>query len=107
MLQVAREDPGVAISVGSIAGWLVDHFSKGTGFGILGVLVAAIAGAFVGVWLLSELNVHLGPESSAANIDAAFAALSFLFAIGILRAAIERGASRGEAGMALAMNARA
>ena len=93
MLQVARENLVVVIAVGAIAGWLVGHFVKGVGFGILGDLAVGIAGAFVGAWLLSELNIHLGSQFIAAIVDATAGALLFLFAIGMLRAASEQGAS--------------
>lgn len=94
-MQVARENLVVVVAVGGIAGWLVGHFVKGIGFGILGDLVVGIAGAFVGGSLLPELNIHLGPESIAAIIGATGGAVLFLFAIGILRASIERGARWG------------
>ena len=95
IMQVVRENLVVVIAVGFIAGWLVGHFVKGIGFGILGDIVVGIGGAFVGVWLLSELNIHLGPEFIEATISATVGALLFLFAIGILRAAIERAQARG------------
>ena len=65
-MQVARENLVVIITVGSIAGWLVGHFVKGIGFGILGDLVVGIAGGFTGDWLLPQLNIPLGPELTAA-----------------------------------------
>jgi len=92
-MQVARENLVIIITVGSIAGWLLGHFVKGIGFGIFGDVVVGIAGAFTGDWLLPQLNVSLGPELAAAIINAAVGALLFLFAIGIVRAAIE--GSRG------------
>jgi uncharacterized membrane protein YeaQ/YmgE (transglycosylase-associated protein family) len=95
MLQAARENLVVVIAVGAIAGWLVGHFVKGIGFGILGDLVVGIAGAFVGGWLLPQLNIHRGPEFVAALIDATVGALLLLFAIRILRAATGRGKSWG------------
>jgi uncharacterized membrane protein YeaQ/YmgE (transglycosylase-associated protein family) len=98
MLHVARENLVVVIAVGVVAGWLVGHFVKGIGFGILGDLVVGVAGAFVGGWVLPELNVHAGPEFIAVIIDATVGALLSLFAIVTLRAAIERGASRGRHG---------
>ena len=94
MLQAVREDLVAVIVVGGVAGWLVGHFVKGIGFGILGDLVVGIAGAFVGGRVLPELNVHPGPELVGAIIDATAGALLSLFAIGTLRAAIERGTSR-------------
>ena len=92
-MQVAHENLVVIITVGSIAGWLVGHFVQGIGFGILGDVVAGIVGAFTGDWRLPQLNIPLGPELTAAIINAAVGALLFLFAIGIVRAAIE--GSRG------------
>ena len=93
MVQVAHENLVIIITVGSIAGWLVGHFVKGIGFGILGDVVVGIAGAFIGGWLLPQLKVPLGRELNAAIINPALGALLFLFAIGIVRGAI--GGSRG------------
>jgi uncharacterized membrane protein YeaQ/YmgE (transglycosylase-associated protein family) len=92
-MQVARENLVVVIAVGAVAGWLVGHFVKGIGFGILGDLVVGIAGAFVGGRLLPELNIRLGPEFIAAIMDATVGALLFMFAVGILHDAIGRGTS--------------
>jgi len=94
MLHLARENLVVVIAVGAIAGWLVSHFVKGIGFGILGDLVVGIAGAFVGDWLTLELNIHRGSEFIAITVLTVASLLS-LFAIGTLRAAIEQGASWG------------
>jgi|SRR5579862_2268286 len=94
MMQIVRENLFVVVAVGVIAGWLVGHFVRGMGFGILGDVVAGIAGAFVGGWLLPEPNVRLGPERIAGIFNASAGALLFLFAIGMLRAAIARGSRR-------------
>jgi len=95
MLQAARENLVVVITVGAIAGWLAGHFVKGIGFGIFGDLVVGIAGALAGGWFLPELNIRPGPEFIGAIINATVGALLFLFAIQILRAAIGRGTSWG------------
>jgi uncharacterized membrane protein YeaQ/YmgE (transglycosylase-associated protein family) len=59
----------------------------GTGFGILGDLVIGIAGAFIGGWLLPQLNIHFGSGIVSAIINATIGAVLLLLAIGVLRGA--------------------
>src|SRR5215510_14436560 len=42
--------------VGAIAGWLAGQIVRGFGFGLLWNIVIGIVGAFIGVWLLTQLG---------------------------------------------------
>ena len=49
----------VIIAVGIIAGWLAGQLVRGTGYGLINDLVIGVIGAFIGGWLLPQLNIHL------------------------------------------------
>jgi uncharacterized membrane protein YeaQ/YmgE (transglycosylase-associated protein family) len=44
---------------------------QGGGFGLIGDLIVGLIGAFIGDWLLPQLNIHLG-SGIIALIDNAF-----------------------------------
>ena len=46
--------------IGAISGWLAGQFWKGSGFGIMGNIVAGIAGSLVGGWLAGLLGIGGG-----------------------------------------------
>jgi uncharacterized membrane protein YeaQ/YmgE (transglycosylase-associated protein family) len=50
----------VIIVVGIVAGWLAGRVMAGGGFGLIGDLIVGLIGAFIGDWLLPQLNIHLG-----------------------------------------------
>src|ERR1700740_3717471 len=61
--QPCREDIVVGVDsiiimliVGAIAGWLAGQIVRGFGFGLLWNIVIGIVGAFIGVWLLTQLG---------------------------------------------------
>src|SRR5262249_48185266 len=46
----------IMLIVGAIAGWLAGQIVRGFGFGLLWNIVIGIVGAFIGVWLLTQLG---------------------------------------------------
>jgi uncharacterized membrane protein YeaQ/YmgE (transglycosylase-associated protein family) len=50
----------------SHCGWLAGKVLQGGGFGLIGDLIVGLIGAFIGDWLLPQLNIHF------ALIDNAF-----------------------------------
>jgi uncharacterized membrane protein YeaQ/YmgE (transglycosylase-associated protein family) len=77
-MHMSGESLIVILLVGLVAGWLAGQILRGTGFGLIGDLIIGIAGAFVGDWLLPQLNVHLGIGTVAAIVNAAIGALILL-----------------------------
>jgi len=48
------------IVIGAIAGWLGSQVIKGSGLGLVGNILAGIAGSFVGGWLFGLLGIGGG-----------------------------------------------
>jgi uncharacterized membrane protein YeaQ/YmgE (transglycosylase-associated protein family) len=47
----------IFLAVGVLAGFLAGHIWKGRGFGLLGDLIVGVIGSFIGVWLFGQLNI--------------------------------------------------
>ena len=75
----------IVLAVGVIAGWLAGQIVQGTGFGIVGDLVIGIIGAFIGSWLLPQLDIHLGAGLVAKIANATAGALVLLLVIRFVR----------------------
>jgi uncharacterized membrane protein YeaQ/YmgE (transglycosylase-associated protein family) len=58
---------------------------QGTGFGIIGVLLIGIIGAFIGDWLLPQLGLHLGSGIVSAIANATIGAVLLLLVIRLVR----------------------
>lgn len=56
--------------VGAIAGWAAGKIVRGYGFGLLANIVIGIIGAFIGVWLLTQIGVEVGRGFIAAVVKA-------------------------------------
>ena len=92
----------VIIAVGVIAGWLAGQFVRGTGYGLINDLVIGVIGAFIGGWLLPQLNIHLGgalsPQSSTPRSARCCSSWSFAsFAAAAAGAAVGAGAGKRDA----------
>jgi uncharacterized membrane protein YeaQ/YmgE (transglycosylase-associated protein family) len=74
----------VILLVGIVAGWLAGQFVRGGGFGLIGDLLIGILGAFIGDWLLPQLNIHLGTGIVAAIVNATIGAIIFLVLLRLL-----------------------
>ena len=88
-MHISGESLIVILLVGLVAGWLAGQILRGIGFGLIGDLVIGIAGAFIGDWLLPQLNVHVGIGIVAAIVNATIGALILLV---ILRLVVGGGA---------------
>lgn len=74
--------------VGLVAGLLASLLVGGSGLGILGDIVAGIAGAFVGGWLFSEMGWGTPFDGLAGTIFVAFVgAVIVLLAVHLIRRA--------------------
>ena len=68
-------------SLPMVAGQLV----RGTGYGLINDLVIGVIGAFIGGWLLPQLNIHLGAGMIAAIINATIGAVLLLVVLRFVR----------------------
>jgi uncharacterized membrane protein YeaQ/YmgE (transglycosylase-associated protein family) len=50
----------ILAATGIVAGWLAGLVTRGSGFGLIGNMLAAIAGAFVLFYIGSDLAYYLG-----------------------------------------------
>jgi uncharacterized membrane protein YeaQ/YmgE (transglycosylase-associated protein family) len=77
-MHMSGESLLVIVVVGIVAGWLAGQIVQGTGFGLVGDFVIGIIGAFIGSWLLPQLNVHIGAGIVSAIANATVGALILL-----------------------------
>jgi uncharacterized membrane protein YeaQ/YmgE (transglycosylase-associated protein family) len=68
----------VIIVVGIVAGYLAGRVMRGGGFGLIGDLIVGLIGAFIGDWLLPQLNIHLGVGIVALIVNAFIGAVVLL-----------------------------
>jgi uncharacterized membrane protein YeaQ/YmgE (transglycosylase-associated protein family) len=69
------------IVVGGIAGLLADAMIKGIKVGLVGAILIGILGAFIGGWLFTQLNVHVGTGLVAEIFKAFVGAAVLLLAL--------------------------
>src|SRR5499433_1909355 len=74
----------VILVVGIVAGWLAGRLMEGGGFGLIGDLVVGLIGAFIGDWLLPQLNIHLGAGIVALIINALIGAIVLLLILRLI-----------------------
>lgn len=67
--------------VGLVAGVLASMIVGGPGFGLIGDIIAGIAGAFVGSWLFREAGWHAPWDGLAGTIFVAFVGAVVLLAV--------------------------
>jgi uncharacterized membrane protein YeaQ/YmgE (transglycosylase-associated protein family) len=84
-MHMSSESLLIIVVVGVAAGWLAGQIVQGTGFGIIGDLIIGIVGAFIGDWLLPQLNIHLGSGIFSAIINATIGALLLLIILRLVR----------------------
>jgi uncharacterized membrane protein YeaQ/YmgE (transglycosylase-associated protein family) len=84
-MHMSGESLLVILVVGIVAGWLAGQIVQGTGFGLVGDLIIGIAGAFIGTWLMPQLNVHIGAGIVAAIANATIGAMILLIVIRAVR----------------------
>ena len=71
------------IVIGLIAGFLASLIVRGTGYGVVGDIIAGIVGAFIGGWLFGVLGISAGGGLLGSIITALIGAIIFIL---ILRA---------------------
>ena len=68
----------VILVVGIVAGWLAGRVMSGGGYGLIGDLIVGLIGAFIGDWLLPQLDIHLGTGIIALILNAFIGAVVLL-----------------------------
>jgi uncharacterized membrane protein YeaQ/YmgE (transglycosylase-associated protein family) len=72
------------IFIGIVAGWLAGKIVDGGGFGLVGDLVVGVLGAFIGNWLLPQLNIHFGIGVISQIANATIGAIVLLVIIRVV-----------------------
>jgi uncharacterized membrane protein YeaQ/YmgE (transglycosylase-associated protein family) len=80
-MHLSNESLFVILVVGIVAGWLAGQVVRGGGLGLIGDLIVGVIGAFIGDWLLPQLNIHLGSGIVALIINATIGAIMLLLII--------------------------
>lgn len=76
----------VGLVAGSIAGAIV----RGKGYGCIVNIVIGIIGAYLGNWLLEELDIYIHQGILGTLITAVIGAVVFLLAVNVIKKAIEK-----------------
>ncbi|MEA2906202.1 MAG: hypothetical protein QOG83_1739 [Alphaproteobacteria bacterium] len=77
----------IMLVVGAIAGWLAGLIVRGFGFGLIWNIIIGIIGAFIGVWLLTRLNIMPFAGFVGSIVNATIGAVVLLVIIGLVRRA--------------------
>jgi uncharacterized membrane protein YeaQ/YmgE (transglycosylase-associated protein family) len=83
-MHLSNESLLIIVLVGVVAGWLAGQVMQGTGFGLVGDLIVGLLGAFIGDWLLPQLNIHLGVGIVALIINAFIGAIVLLLILRLI-----------------------
>jgi uncharacterized membrane protein YeaQ/YmgE (transglycosylase-associated protein family) len=83
-MHLSNESLLIIVLVGIVAGWLAGQVMQGTGFGLVGDLIVGLLGAFIGDWLLPQLNIHLGVGIVALIINAVIGAIVLLLILRLI-----------------------
>ena len=75
----------VMIIVGAIAGWLAGQLVRGFGFGLPWDIIIGIVGAFIGVWLLTQLGFVPFAGFVGSIINSLIGAIVLLIIVGFIR----------------------
>jgi uncharacterized membrane protein YeaQ/YmgE (transglycosylase-associated protein family) len=73
------------IIVGAVAGWLAGQIVRGFGFGLIWDIVIGIVGAFIGVWLLTQLGFVPFSGFIGSIINAVIGAVVLLVIVGFIK----------------------
>jgi uncharacterized membrane protein YeaQ/YmgE (transglycosylase-associated protein family) len=85
IVHLASQSILIILVIGLVSGWLAGLIVQGTGLGIVGDIVVGIIGAFIGTWLLPQLNIHLGVGVASEIINATAGAIVLLIAVKLVR----------------------
>jgi uncharacterized membrane protein YeaQ/YmgE (transglycosylase-associated protein family) len=75
----------IMIIVGAIAGWLAGQLVRGFGFGLLWNIIIGIVGAFIGVWLLTQLGFVPFAGFVGSIVNSVIGAVILLIIVGFIR----------------------
>jgi uncharacterized membrane protein YeaQ/YmgE (transglycosylase-associated protein family) len=75
----------IMLIVGAIAGWLAGQIVRGFGFGLLWNIVIGIVGAFIGVWLLTQLGFLPFAGFVGSIVNATIGAVILLVIVGFIK----------------------
>jgi uncharacterized membrane protein YeaQ/YmgE (transglycosylase-associated protein family) len=75
----------IMIIVGAIAGWLAGQIVRGFGFGLIWDILIGIVGAFIGVWLLTQLGFVPFSGFIGSIINAVIGAVILLVIVGFIK----------------------
>jgi uncharacterized membrane protein YeaQ/YmgE (transglycosylase-associated protein family) len=75
----------IMLIVGAIAGWLAGQVVRGFGFGLIWNIVIGIVGAFVGVWLLTQLGFIPFSGFVGSIVNAVIGAVVLLVIVGFIK----------------------
>ena len=75
----------IMLIVGAIAGWLAGQIVRGFGYGLMWNIIIGIIGAFIGVWLLTQLGVVPFAGFIGSIVNATIGAVALLFIVGLVR----------------------
>lgn len=76
--------------VGLIAGAIAGVLVRGKGYGCLINIVVGIIGAYIGRWLLNEMDVYVHHGFIGTLITAVIGAVAFLLVLNIVRNALDK-----------------
>ena len=75
----------IMIIVGAIAGWLAGQIVRGFGFGLIWDILIGIVGAFIGVWLLTQLGFVPFSGFIGSIVNAVIGAVVLLVIVGFIK----------------------
>jgi uncharacterized membrane protein YeaQ/YmgE (transglycosylase-associated protein family) len=85
MFVVGIESIIITLLVGGIAGWLAGQIVRGFGYGLLWNILIGIVGAFIGVWLLTQLGFVPFSGFIGSIVNATIGAVVLLLIVGLIR----------------------
>ena len=75
----------IMLIVGAVAGWLAGQIVRGFGFGLIWNIVIGIVGAFIGVWLLTQLGFIPFSGFVGSIVNAVIGAVVLLVIVGFIK----------------------
>ncbi|HKJ78150.1 MAG TPA: GlsB/YeaQ/YmgE family stress response membrane protein [Prolixibacteraceae bacterium] len=71
--------------IGLVAGAIAGALVRGKGYGCLLNIVIGVIGAYIGNWLLREMDIHVMNGLFGTLITAVIGAVVFLFVVNLIR----------------------
>jgi uncharacterized membrane protein YeaQ/YmgE (transglycosylase-associated protein family) len=85
-MYIPYETLAVILVVGFVAGWIAEKVLSKHGMGLAGDIMVGVIGAFIGIWLLPRLGVHLGAGIALLILNAVAGAIALLLLVRLIRA---------------------